>query len=386
MAARGGSQTDYYQILGVDRNASEDEIKKAYRRLAMKFHPDRNKGNKEAEEKLKEINKAYSVLSDENKRAAYDQFGDVPPGMGGAGGAEGFAGFSDIFSEIFGDMFGGGGPGAGARGRPESRRGADLRYGLEISLEDAVLGKVVEIDVPALVQCRDCHGSGAKPGTSTTTCADCGGHGQVRIQQGFFSIQQTCPTCRGSGQVIKDPCSACRGQGRVKQTRRLSVKIPAGIDEGDRIRLAQEGEAGVRGAPPGDLYVQVSIKRHPIFTREGSDLHCEMPILITTAIMGGEIEVPTLTGHIKLKIPEETQTGKVFRLRGKGVSSVHGGSPGDLLVKVNVETPVNLNRRQKEIIKELDESIKTNPSLHSPHLNTWSTRLKSFFEGLRARS
>jgi molecular chaperone DnaJ len=367
----------------VERNASQDEIKKAYRRMAMKYHPDRNPGDKSAEDQFKEINSAYEILSDERKRAAYDQFGDVPPGMGGGhGGAEGFAGFSDIFSEIFGDMFAGGGRGQ----TQEMHRGSDLRYGLEVSLEDAVLGKVIEIDIPSLTQCKECHGSGAAPGSSPVTCTDCGGMGQVRMQQGFFTIQQTCPTCHGSGQMIKNPCSQCRGQGRVKQTKRLSVKIPPGISDGDRIRLANEGEAGLHGAPSGDLYVQISVKRHPIFTREGSDLHCDIPITITTAMLGGEVDVPTLTGQLKLKIPAETQTGKVFRLRGKGATSVRGGPAGDLLCKIAVETPINLTKRQKEILQELEESLKANPTQHSPHLNSWSSRLKQFVDSLRART
>jgi molecular chaperone DnaJ len=374
------SKPDYYETLGVARNASAEEIKKAYRRLAMKYHPDRNPGDKSAEEKFKALSTAYDVLSDERKRAAYDQFGDVPPGMGGMGGQgpEGFAGFGDIFSEIFGDMFGTGRAGGGQAGR-----GADLRYGLEITLEDAVLGKVIEIDVPTLVACRTCEGSGAKPGSSPVTCSDCQGQGQIRMQQGFFAVQQTCPTCRGSGQMIKNPCSDCRGQGRIKQSRRLSVKIPPGVDNGDRIRLSHEGEAGARGAPAGDLYVQISVRDHPLFLREGNDLLCEMPIPLTTAILGGEVEVPTFNGPVKLKIPAETQSGKVLRMRGKGVQAVRGGGPGDLLCRITVEIPSTLNKRQKELLQAFEETLPS--AQHYPLLTRFQRKLQEFTAGMRNR-
>ena len=312
------SKRDYYEILGVNKDASDEEIKKAYRKLAMKHHPDRNPDNPKAEEHFKEAKEAYEILSDASKRAAYDQYGhagvDQQAGMGGAGGFGG--GFADAFGDIFGDIFGGGG---GRGGRSNVYRGADLRYNLEISLEEAARGTETKIRIPTMEECDTCHGSGAKPGTKPETCPTCGGHGQVRMQQGFFSIQQACPKCHGSGKVIADPCPTCQGSGRVKQHKTLSVKIPSGVDEGDRIRLSGEGEAGVNGGPPGDLYVVIQIKPHAVFQRDHNDLHCEMPISFTTAALGGEIEIPTLDGHAKIKIPAETQSGKVFRLRGKGI-------------------------------------------------------------------
>ncbi|MBS0359205.1 MAG: molecular chaperone DnaJ [Proteobacteria bacterium] len=378
---------DYYETLEVPKNASEADIKKAYRRLAMKFHPDRNPNNKEAEEKFKEAKQAYEILSDGQKRAAYDQFGHagVDPSMGGArgGGPSGFGGFSsDIFDDIFGDIFGGGRR-AGAERRQEGRRGADLQYNLELTLEQAVLGETIEIRVPTSVACKECDGSGAKKGSKPVNCETCGGEGQVRIQQGFFSIQQTCPTCHGQGKIIRDPCQACRGQGRVKQHKTLSVKIPAGVDNGDRIRLAHEGEAGLQGAPAGDLYVQVHIKKHPIFEREDNDLSCKVPISFVVAAVGGEIEVPTLTGRVKLKIPGETQTGKVFRLRGKGVKSVRGFGVGDLLCTVEVETPVNLDKEQKELLQNFEQSLQKDGRKHGPKANAWIASVKKFFEDMK---
>ncbi len=378
------SKRDYYEVLGVNKNASEDELKKAYRRLAMKYHPDRNTGDQaeEAEKKFKEAKEAYEILSDAQKRAAYDQFGHagVDPSMGAGPGGAGFGGgsFSDIFGDVFGDIFSGGRAGGGAR----ANRGADLRYNLQISLEDAVAGTTVKIRVPTMVKCKACNGSGAKKGSSPKTCSTCGGHGQVRMQQGFFSVQQTCPSCRGKGTIIDDPCDVCHGHGKVQEHKTLSVKVPAGVDNGDRIRLAGEGEAGDMGGPAGDLYVQVMVKEHKIFTREDSNLFCEVPISFGTAALGGELEVPTLTGKVKLKIPAGTQTGKMFRMRGKGVKPVRGGPEGDLLCRVLVETPVNLTDKQKELIKELDDTMQAGGKKHSPQSSGWMDGVKSFFEGM----
>lgn len=371
------AKRDYYEVLGVSRGVSEQELKKAYRRVAMKHHPDRNPGDKESEDKFKEASEAYEVLADPQKRAAYDQFGHAGvEGAGGMGGG-GFGSFSDIFGDVFGDIFGGGG--GGRRGGP--MRGADLRYTLELDLEDAVKGTTVKIKVPTLVTCNTCSGSGAKPGTSPTTCSTCGGHGQVRMQQGFFSVQQTCPTCRGKGKAIADPCRDCHGQGRVEETKTLSVKVPPGVDTGDRIRLAGEGEAGADGGPAGDLYVQVAVKEHEFFQRDGRNLYCEVPISIFDACLGGELEVPTLDGRVKLKVPAETQTGKLFRLRGKGVTPVRGGPAGDLLCRVVLETPVNLSKKQKELLEELKESMKGQKN--SPRQDSWFEGMKNFFGDLK---
>lgn len=376
------AKRDYYETLGVARNASDEEIKKAYRRLAMKLHPDRNPDDKSAEEKFKEAKEAYEVLSDARKRSAYDQFGHAGVDTGaaaGAGAAYGRgAGFTDIFSDVFGDIFGGGRAGAGA-----VHAGADLRYNLDISLEDAVHGTTVNIRIPAQAPCRACGGSGAKPGTKPVVCPTCSGQGQVRMQQGFFSLQQTCPRCRGSGELISDPCVTCRGQGRIQEPKTLSVKIPAGVDNGDRIRLSGEGEVGHKGGPAGDLYVHIHVREHPIFTRDGSDLLCEVPISVATAALGGELEVPTLDGRVKLKIPPETQSSKLFRLRGKGVRPVRGGEVGDLLCRVTVETPVNLNARQKALLNELEQSLHEGGRKHSPRASSWLDGIKKFFEDLR---
>ena len=371
------AKRDYYEVLGVEKSAAADDIKKAYRKLAMKYHPDRNPDDKAAEEKFKEANEAYEVLSDEDKRAAYDRHGHagVDPNMGAGGGFGGGGNFSDIFGDVFGDIFGGG----GARGGQRSNRGSDLRYTLELDLEEAVRGTTVQIRVPKLSTCEVCDGSGAKPGTSVDTCRTCGGQGQVRVQQGFFSMAQTCPTCRGRGKTIKDPCNACHGQGRVEKTKTLEVKIPAGVDTGDRIRLSGEGEAGVNGGPAGDLYVQVAVRQHKIFERDNADLYCEVPISFADAALGGELEVPTLDGRVKLKIPEGTQTGKLFRLRGKGVKPVRGGGPGDLLCKVAVETPVNLSRKQKDLLREFQQDTDGEGGKHSPKKTSWFDSVINIF-------
>ena len=375
------SKRDYYEVLGVEKGASEADLKKAYRRLAMKFHPDRNPDDEKAEEKFKEATEAYEVLTDANKRAAYDQYGHagVDPNMGAGGGGFGGGNFSDIFGDVFGDIFGGGGRG----GRSSVQRGSDLRYTLELDLEEAVRGTSVTIRVPTLVACETCDGSGAKKGTTPVTCTTCGGHGQVRMQQGFFSVQQTCPRCHGTGKMITDPCNDCHGEGRVEKQKNLSVKVPAGVDTGDRIRLAGEGEAGVNGGPAGDLYVVVSVREHKIFQRDGKNLYCEVPISFADAALGGELEVPTLDGRVKLKIPEGAQTGKLFRLRGKGVTPVRGGSPGDLLCRVVVETPVNLTKRQRELLEELRQTLEAEGSSQSPRAKSWFDGVKNFFEDMK---
>ncbi|MEQ1546626.1 molecular chaperone DnaJ [Methyloglobulus sp.] len=373
------AKEDYYKLLGVERNASDAEIKKSYRSMAMKFHPDRNKDNPEAAEtKFKQIKEAYEVLSDAQKRSAYDQFGHA--GVDGSGGrAGGFTSesFSDVFGDVFGDIFGGGG--GKQRG---AQRGSDLRYNLELTLEEAVSGTESKLRVPVLVACKECDSTGAKKGSSPVICSTCHGHGQVRMQQGFFSVQQACPTCRGTGKQIKDPCGVCRGDGRVQETKTLSAKIPAGVDTGDRIRLAGEGEAGERGAPAGDLYVQIHVKDHAIFTRDGANLYCEVPISFGSACLGDEISVPTLQGKVMLKVPSETQTGKLFRLRGKGVKPVRGGAVGDLICKVNIETPVHLTKEQKALIEQLNASLTGGGKQHSPQEHSWTDGVKSFFDKL----
>ena len=370
------AKKDYYEVLGVNRDASDEEIKKAYRKLAMKHHPDRNPDNPKAEDHFKEAKEAYEILSDASKRTAYDQYGHAGVDASAAAGAgAGFGNFSDAFGDIFGDIFGGGG-----RSRSNVYRGADLRYNLEISLEEAARGTETRIRIPAMEECETCHGSGAKPGTSPTTCTTCGGQGQVRMQQGFFSIQQTCPKCHGSGKIVTSPCATCHGAGRIKQHKTLSVKIPAGVDEGDRIRLSGEGEAGVNGGPSGDLYVVIHIKPHSVFQRDHNDLHCEMPISFTAAALGGEIEIPTLDGYAKIKIPSETQSGKVFRLRGKGIRGVRSSSQGDLLCHVVVETPVSLTARQKELLAELETINQTGAGRHNPRAKSWMDKVKEFFE------
>ena len=374
------AKRDYYEVLGVSKNASAEELKKAYRRLAMKHHPDRNPGDAEAEVKFKEVKEAYEVLADGQKRSAYDQFGHagVDAGAGaGAGGFGGGAGFADIFGEVFGDIFGGGG-----RGR--SFRGADLQYHLKLTLEEAVRGTTVEIRIPTTEPCSVCDGSGAKPGTGKKTCPTCQGQGAVRMQQGFFSIQQPCPDCGGSGEIIEHPCEECHGAGRVETQKTLSIKIPAGVDTGDRIRHSGEGAPGEQGGPPGDLYVMIEVKPHPIFQRQDADLLCDMPLSFTAAALGGEIEVPTLDGRVSLKIPAETQTGKVFRLRGKGVRPVRGGATGDLLCRVHVETPVNLTREQRDLLEAFEKSLgQANGDRHRPREHSWLDSVKRFFDDLR---
>ncbi|HCU67156.1 MAG TPA: molecular chaperone DnaJ [Rheinheimera sp.] len=373
------SKRDYYEVLGVAKGADDKEIKKAYKRLAMKYHPDRTQGDKAMEEKFKEVQEAYEVLSDEQKKAAYDQYGHagVDPNRGGFGG--GGADFGDIFGDVFGDIFGGGRRG----GQSRAQRGSDLRYNLEMSLEDAVRGKSVDIKVPTWVSCDSCDGSGAKKGTQAKSCPTCHGAGQVTMRQGFFAVQQTCPTCSGRGKIIPDPCTKCHGEGRVEKTKTLAVKIPAGVDTGDRIRLSGEGEAGMHGAPSGDLYVQVHVKDHPIFVRDGNNLSCEVPISFSIAALGGEIDVPTLDGRVKLKIPAETQTDKMFRLRGKGVQSVRGGGVGDLVCKVVVETPVNLSDKQKDLLRQLDESwAGESEARHRPKSKGFFDGVKKFFDDL----
>jgi molecular chaperone DnaJ len=367
---------DYYEVLGVNRDATEEEIRKSYRKLAMKFHPDRNPGNKEAEEKFKEIKEAYEILCEPEKRRAYDAYGHAGVSQQmGMGGEPGFGGFADAFGDIFSDIFGAG------RSRSTVFRGADLRYNLELSLEQAARGTETKIRIPTMETCETCRGSGAKAGTQPKTCDSCHGSGTVRLSQGFFSIQQTCPACHGSGKVVPDPCATCRGAGRVKKHKTLSVKIPAGVDEGDRIRLTAEGEAGVNGGPPGDLYVVIHLAQHSVFHREGDDLHCEMPISFTMAALGGEVEIPTLDGSAKVKVPAETQSGQVFRLRGKGIKGVRSTYAGDLLCTVVVETPVRLTDRQKELLRELDQINREDGDRHNPRAKSFMEKVREFFAG-----
>jgi molecular chaperone DnaJ len=379
------AKRDYYTVLGLNRDAAEEDIKKAYRKLAMKFHPDRNTEDKHTEDKFKEAKEAYEVLSDARKRAAYDQFGhagvDPSAGFGAAGArgfgsGEGFGGFADAFGDIFGEIFGQ--QGRGSRGNGVFR-GSDLRYNLDLSLEEAARGAEVKIRIPTMETCETCHGSGAKPGTEPKTCPTCHGRGEVRVSQGFFSIQQTCPACHGRGKVVPDPCPTCHGAGRLKKHKTLSVKIPAGVDQDDRIRLTGEGEGGPNGGPPGDLYVVVNLRPHAVFQREGADLHCEMPISFATAALGGEIEIPTLDGHAKIRVPAETQTGQVFRLRNKGIRPVRGSVQGDLYCHVAIETPAKLTARQKELLRELEAINQQDPDAHSPRARSFFEKVKDFF-------
>lgn len=376
------AKRDFYEILGLAKNASDEDIKKAYRKLAMKHHPDRNPDSKGAEDKFKEAKEAYEMLSDPQKREAYDRYGHagVDPNMGGgAGFGAGAGGFADAFGDIFGDIFGGGARG-GRGGGPQVYRGADLRYNLEISLEQAAHGFDTTIRVPSWDGCEVCHGSGAKPGTSPTTCPTCAGHGQVRMQQGFFSIQQTCPKCHGTGKIIPEPCVTCGGAGRIKRTKTLEVKIPAGIDDGMRIRSSGNGEPGANGGPAGDLYVEIHIKQHTVFQRDGDDLHCEMPISFAKAALGGEIEVPTLSGKVSFTVPEGTQSGKTFRLRSKGIKGVRSGYAGDLFCHVLVETPVKLTEKQKDMLREFELLTSEGGARHSPQTKSWKDKVKEFFD------
>ena len=375
------AKKDYYEVLGVPKNASEEEIKKAYRKLAMKHHPDRNQGDaaKAAEERFKEAKEAYEMLSDADKRAAYDQHGHagVDPNMRGPGGAGGSS-FADAFGDIFGDMFNGQQGGRGRGGR-QVFRGSDLSYAMEITLEEAANGKDAQIRIPSWDECETCHGSGAKAGTKPITCTTCHGQGAVQMRQGFFSVQQTCPQCHGTGKIIPDPCTTCHGQGKIKKQKTLEVKIPAGIDDGMRIRSVGNGEPGTNGGPPGDLYIEIRLKKHDIFERDGDDIHCSVPISMVTATLGGEIEVPTLEGKAAIDIPEGTQTGKQFRLRGKGIKGVRGSYPGDLYCHITVETPVKLTEHQRKLMKELGESFKKGGAKHSPNEESWTDKLKNLF-------
>ena len=366
------AKEDFYDTLGVSRTATEAEIKKAYRRMAMKYHPDRNPDNADAEEHFKEAKEAYEILSNSQKRAAYDQFGHAGVDQS-AGGQRGAGGFSDVFGDVFNDIF-------GAAGGRQNSRGADLRYHLDLTLEEAVAGTTAKIRIPVSVSCETCDGSGAKKGTQPVMCTTCGGHGQVRMQQGFFSVQQACPHCRGTGQMIKEPCGDCHGEGQIQEHKTLSVKVPAGVDTGDRIRLSGEGEAGTGGAGPGDLYVEVQVQRHEVFTRDGSNLYCDVPISFVTASLSGDLEVPTLSGKASLKIPEGTQTGQQFRLRSKGVKSVRGGAVGDLMCRVIIETPVKLSKKQKELLQEFDTTLQGSGSKHSPKHSSWLDAVKKFFD------
>ena len=377
------AKRDYYEVLGVDRQAGDAELKKAYRRLAMKHHPDRNAGDDEADRKFREIQEAYGVLSDPEKRAAYDRFGhDAVAGAGAQAGpgAAGFgAGFEDIFGDVFGDVFGRG----RGRAEPQARSGADLAYRIELDLEEAVFGVTRELGIEIPGACDTCGGSGCAPGTQPETCPTCHGRGEIVSQQGFFSLRQTCPKCHGEGRIIRVPCHDCHGAGRVRKERTLRVKIPAGVDQGDRVRLSGEGEAGMRGGPAGDLYVEVRVRPHQLFQRDGDHLYCEVPVSYAAAALGGTVEVPTLDGHVSLKIPPETQTGKALRLRGKGVRSVRSRAPGDMICKLTVETPVNLSARQRELLEELEASL-TGHELHSPRTGSWRERGRSFMDNLKS--
>jgi molecular chaperone DnaJ len=374
------TKRDFYEILGVPKNASDEEIKKSYRKLAMKYHPDRNQGDASAEVKFKEAKEAYEMLSDAEKRTAYDQYGHagVDPNMRGAAGAGGFGGFGESFGDIFGDIFGQARRQQGGGGR-QVFRGNDLSYAMDISLEEAAAGKKTEIRIPSYDECDTCHGSGAKPGTSAKTCGTCQGQGVVQMRQGFFSVQQNCPHCRGSGKIISDPCSPCHGQGKIKRQKTLEISIPAGIDDGMRIRSTGNGEPGTNGGPPGDLYIEIRLQKHEVFQRDGDDLHCAVPISFTTAALGGEVSVPTLNGEAAIDLPEGTQTGKQFRLRGKGIKGVRASFPGDLYCHITVETPVKLTEHQRKLLKELDESLKKGGAKHSPTEAGWADKLKNLF-------
>ncbi len=380
------SKRDYYDVLGVSKGASESELKKAYRKKAMELHPDRNKDDPDAETRFKEVNEAYDILKDPEKRAAYDRFGHAAfeGGNGAAGPHGGFGGhpggdFSSAFSDVFEDLFGdfmGGGRGGGNR----AMRGSDLRYNLRISLEEAYSGMQKTIRVQSSVACESCHGTGAEGGSEPTTCPTCSGMGKVRAQQGFFTVERTCPTCGGRGQIINNPCKTCGGSGRQQKERTLSVNIPPGVETGTRIRLAGEGEAGMRGGPPGDLYIFIEVRDHPIFEREGQNLFCRVPISMTTAALGGEVEVPTIDGgRARVKIPAGSQSGRQMRLRGKGMPALHGGHHGDMYIELAVETPVNLTARQKELLREFEKLSKDN----NPKASNFFSKVKTFWDGMK---
>lgn len=373
------AKRDFYEVLGVPKNASDDEIKKAYRKLAMKWHPDRNQGDASAESKFKEVKEAYEMLSDAEKRGAYDQHGHagVDPNM--RGGAGGPGGFGDAFGDIFGDIFGGGRRGGGGGGGRQVFRGNDLSYAMDITLEEAAAGKESQIRIPSWDSCSPCDGTGAKPGTQAKTCTTCHGAGQVQMRQGFFSVQQTCPHCHGKGKIIADPCNTCHGQGQTKTNKTLEIKIPAGIDDGMRIRSTGNGEPGQNGGPPGDLFIEIRLRKHDIFERDGDDLHCQVPVNMTSAALGGEIDLPTLAGKATIEIPEGTQNGKTFRLRGKGIKGVRSSIAGDLYCHIVTETPVKLTEHQRKLLKELDESFKKNRDKHSPNGGGWFEKAKAFF-------
>jgi molecular chaperone DnaJ len=375
------SKRDYYEVLGVARGASADELKKAYRKLAMQYHPDRNPDEPAASDKFKELNEAYDVLKDDQKRAAYDRFGHAAfeNGRGGGGGESPFSGgFSDLFEEMFGDFMGGRGG-----GRQSSGRGNDLRYNMEISLEDSYAGKAATITVPSSAQCESCNGTGGKDGAQPVACNTCHGAGKVRAQQGFFTIERTCPSCQGMGRVIKDPCRTCGGQGRVRKDKTLQVTIPAGVEEGTRIRLAGEGEAGMRGAPPGDLYIFLTIKPHRLFQRDGANIYCRVPIPMVTAALGGAIEVPTIEGTMtKITIPAGTQSGNQFRLKSKGMSVLRSPARGDMFIQASVEIPVNLTARQQELLKEFEKSGDAEEGRHSPESHGFFSKVKELWKDL----
>jgi molecular chaperone DnaJ len=382
------AKRDFYEVLGIARGASADEIKKAYRQKAKELHPDRNQDNPQAEAQFKEVNEAYDVLKDDQKKAAYDRFGHgaFEGGMGGGGGPRGgfqqgdFASaFSDVFEDLFGDFMGGRGAGGGGA-RARAQRGSDLRYNLRVSLEEAYKGVQKTINVPTAVVCDICHGTGAEGGAEPVTCPTCSGMGKVRAQQGFFTVERTCPTCNGAGQIVKNPCKACGGHGRVEKERALSVNIPAGVETGTRIRLAGEGEAGLRGGPSGDLYIFIEVRDHPIFQRDGVNLYCRVPVSFTTAALGGEVEVPTIDGGMsRVKVPAGSQTGKQMRLRAKGMPALRGGGTGDMLIELSVETPVNLTARQKELLREFEQLSEEN----NPEGKTFFSKVKGFWDGMK---
>ncbi len=383
------AKRDYYDVLGVGKGASADELKKAYRQKAKEFHPDRNSDNPKAEEQFKEVSEAYEALKDPDKKAAYDRFGHAafdggmgggrPGGFGGAGQGDFASAFSDVFDDLFGDFMGGGGPRGG--GRQRAARGSDLRYNLRVSLEDAYSGSQKTINVPTAVGCEACKGTGAESGAEPQTCPTCSGMGKVRAQQGFFTVERTCPTCSGMGQIIKNPCKKCNGAGRVEKDRSLSINIPAGVETGTKIRLAGEGEAGLRGGPTGDLYIFMEVQEHPLFQREGPHLFCRVPVSMASAALGGDIEVPTIDGgRSRVKIPSGSQSGRQMRLRSKGMPMLRGAGHGDMLIELAVETPVNLTSRQKEMLREFDELSEEN----NPESSSFFSKVRSFWDSMKS--